>query len=853
MRRLTTILFSLTFVAIAWGQGSNDNCSDAMMLSLEQVPPCREDGIFTLSISASNEGATPSLPFFQLNNFFGDGQALNGPVADVWFALQVQSNRLQIDLEGMLADPVLVLFQAAGGCAQKFPVAFSRGSGKLEAKTEPGLDYLLLVSGGELSDQGGFTLAVQSYNDCSVCAGRRGRLSAVPAPENGAYLPGQSVQFCYEITQWDPGQALEWLHGLQLAFGPAWDLSTLQTMPPVACSAPYGQWGWYDSWQSCMSGQSFGPGFAFDSQLGLLCAGGSPLDGDPGNNFGDGLCGNLIGPGPLPLEFCWTIQVKNDFSTGDPTNLNLQLSLLGDGYSSSWMPFHCGTQATTDFLATARPAIPLLPEVTLVQAPCINNCNGILSISGVYAGASWSYTLKNGSGNSVFSGSAINGSLSLGNICAGAYELELSNVSLGIQHFIPIEVPARSYPNATASFIPACSTGQLMQLSSNNSSLGQFVVHSWQGPGGFFSTQPSPVISSPGTYTLTLIVDGCAGQPIQVEAPATMPSVECMADSDNVLFTWAALPHDTAYQLNVLSGHSGSFVADTAFFVNGLAPGEAVSIELAALGTGPCPLVTVTAACTTPSCPPLTIAPDTVICPGGQAQLWLDAPTGSTIEWSPASSLSCTDCPAPLAQPTATTTYIATVNTPSGCIYTEQTRVHLNSLPDGILPSQALYYCPGEAFTVCLPPQNTYLWMSPFGFITTGNCLNFVNPTASLAGLYRIQVRLPGGCRFTETLRLQVHPDCGGLLPPWMLSQAPAETSGMAVFPNPASSFIMVELPQAGPAELVLFDLSGRLVLRWHTQEQLTRLPLNGLPNGAYLLQVTTPQGRESKRVMVAR
>jgi hypothetical protein len=91
------------------------------------------------------------------------------------------------------------------------------------------------------------------------------------------------------------------------------------------------------------------------------------------------------------------------------------------------------------------------------------------------------------------------------------------------------------------------------------------------------------------------------------------------------------------------------------------------------------------------------------------------------------------------------------------------------------------------------------------------------------------------------------------LLSPWMLAQAPPESSGMTVYPNPGSSFLMVELPQAGSAELILYDVSGRQVLRVHTQEQLTRLSLHGLPNGAYLLQATTPQGSESKRVMVAR
>jgi hypothetical protein len=849
------MLFSLLLTAIAGAQVANDFCSDARLLSLGQAPPCLEDGISALAISASNTGATPSLPDLRLSDSFGTGQTVEGPLADVWFVLQASANRLQIELEGELQDPVLVLFQAQGDCDAKFPVALSRSSGSLLARTEPGQRYLLMVGGGELADQGDFSLHLAAYNDCSTCAGRRGRLQVSPAPEAGAYLPGQTVQFCYEITLWTPGQALEWLHALQVQFGPGWDRSTLQTQAPQACSAPYGQWGWYDSWQSCMSGQTFGPGFAFDSQWGLLC-GGAPFDGDPGNNYGDGLCGNPASAGPLPLEFCWTIQVKDDFSTGEPTELNLQLALLGDGYSASWMPEHCGVQATADFLAVARPPGPLEPLVTLTQIPCLNNCNGILSISGVYSGNAWSYTLRNGAGNTVFSGAAINGSLSLGNICPGDYELTLANAALGIEHRIPIEVPARDFPGVDVGFELDCALGVPVRLRSNGTGQGQFVVHAWQGPGGFFSTQVNPAITAPGRYELTLIVDGCAGQPIEVEVPRILPELSCVPDSEAVLFTWDALPQDTAYRLELAGGQTGIWLSETAFLVQGLAPGELAELELTVLGEGLCPEVTVAASCAALECTPLDVAADVAICAGGQAQLWVDAPVGSSIEWSPAATLSCADCPDPIAQPAATTDYTAAVLTPSGCAYTVQTTVYVNSLPPGALPAEPVEFCLGEAFSICLPPGNSYVWMSPFGFVTTGSCLTVVNPTAHIAGLYRIQVRLPGGCRFTETLRLQIGTDCGGSaadLAPVALPQAPDGPAGLAVYPNPASDYFELSLPAAEPTELILSDLSGRPVRRLHVQEQQTRMSLEGLPGGVYLLQAITPQGRFSQRVAVVR
>ena len=184
MRRLVTLFLNVSIYLMAWGQPGNDHCSNALPIPLEPPPACREDGVFSTTISGTSEDATASTPYVLLSDYFGNGGAVSAPVSDVWYGLFPQGSRLDIQLEGALPGPVLALFQA-DNCDNKIPVALSSGNGKLEADVEPGQRYLLMVGSGSLAGQGTFTLSVQSYNDCSTCGQRRGFLQAFPPPENG--------------------------------------------------------------------------------------------------------------------------------------------------------------------------------------------------------------------------------------------------------------------------------------------------------------------------------------------------------------------------------------------------------------------------------------------------------------------------------------------------------------------------------------------------------------------------------------------------------------------------------------------------------------------------------------------
>jgi gliding motility-associated-like protein len=73
------------------------------------------------------------------------------------------------------------------------------------------------------------------------------------------------------------------------------------------------------------------------------------------------------------------------------------------------------------------------------------------------------------------------------------------------------------------------------------------------------------------------------------------------------------------------------------------------------------------------------VAGDTTICAGGSAPLL--ATGGFLYNWTPATGLSCTTCPNPIASPAATTTYNVQISDGNQCIYNLQVTVGVSGFP----------------------------------------------------------------------------------------------------------------------------------------------------------------------------
>ena len=86
---------------------------------------------------------------------------------------------------------------------------------------------------------------------------------------------------------------------------------------------------------------------------------------------------------------------------------------------------------------------------------------------------------------------------------------------------------------------------------------------------------------------------------------------------------------------------------------------------------------------------------DTSLCIGDSYTLTVSG--FDSYAWSPAAGLSCTDCPSPTIQPTATTTYTLLATTDLGCFKTDTFTVDLLPL---LTATDTIEFCPGDTVTI---------------------------------------------------------------------------------------------------------------------------------------------------------
>ncbi|MCB0565679.1 MAG: T9SS type A sorting domain-containing protein, partial [Phaeodactylibacter sp.] len=288
-------------------------------------------------------------------------------------------------------------------------------------------------------------------------------------------------------------------------------------------------------------------------------------------------------------------------------------------------------------------------------------------------------------------------------------------------------------------------------------------VGEWTGPGVDDATDTfHPSIAGAGQHELiyTYTDAGCTVNDtlhITVEQALETAMVTCEASPTMVIFSWPVLPQDTGYQVTVLTGQDGDFIGPTTYAIAGLSTGEAVTIKVTALGIGACGQTTVSSSCLPTGCPMVEVSSDTMICPGSSIQLSVETEGWDTFEWSPASSLSCADCPNPYAFPSFTTTYTLIAGNAAGCADTVAVTVYVGEIPDSYIPDGPLYFCEGEPLEICLPETGLPFWVGPNAFISTEQCLAFENATADIAGPYYAILRT-NGCRFSKRFVLEPAP-----------------------------------------------------------------------------------------------
>lgn len=87
---------------------------------------------------------------------------------------------------------------------------------------------------------------------------------------------------------------------------------------------------------------------------------------------------------------------------------------------------------------------------------------------------------------------------------------------------------------------------------------------------------------------------------------------------------------------------------------------------------------------------------------------------------------------------------------------------------------------------------------------------------------------------------------------PWVSINDISTNQPIPIYPNPNNGLFTIDLPSAKQAEMIISDISGRVILKEKvTDKRKYRIDIRNQPKGIYLLQLTTSEGMYHAKVQV--
>ncbi|MFN8287186.1 MAG: gliding motility-associated C-terminal domain-containing protein [Chitinophagales bacterium] len=668
-----------------------DLCSTACDLgTLPSPPPCVSGTSIsqgnTATFNLSNIGATAGNPYSQIGS-------CAAPSADVWYRFTATGTQLQIAINSDPTNPLNtpnVSLYNGNNCNALLPLVCYTGSGgnlvqQTYAPITPGDVYYLQIAGADPNDQGLFTLLIKNNYDCDNCL-LADNLTATPAPTNGTYPPNTTVNFCYTVSNYNQ-TAANWLHGVDLNFGPGWNMSTLTpvSIPPSCATTTGAFWGFYQSVTGSNSGVTYGPGFFYETSSGNA---GGAIDANPGNNFGDQGVGTSC-----PVTFCWSITTNPAGSCVNGTSLAVNINTLGDYESGSWSSTGCQNDPVGNFISTLSCCNP--PTMASTTTSCGLN-NGTATATGSAFGP-WDYTWSNSSGVIVGTSTAVNGPNTISNLASGQYFVTVTDAT-GCTSTGNVQVQSSAGGAATASNTGPYCAGATISLDVTPAGIS----YTWSGPNSFSSTSQSPTISGAtaamaGAYNVTVTyTGGCT-------ATATTTVTISNNLTPSVTPTSVAICAGGSTTLTASGGNtyawsnSGSTAAIT------VSPASTTTYTVTVSNNGACS-ASIAATVTVNNAPTPSINPaGTAICSGGSATL--TAGGGTSYLWSTTAVTA-----AITVSPANTTTYTVTVTDANTCTATTSATVTVNAPPTASIAPATPAICNGNSITLTASGGTSYLW-----------------------------------------------------------------------------------------------------------------------------------------------
>ena len=674
-----TLLFTLLvglFNFNLFAQPANDLCSGAINLGSLPTPGSCTSGIqngAVTTVTGTTVGATAATPYVYQNGCQGAATAMNAPSLDVWYKFTATGTTLNINLTGF-PNANVALWTGACGNLGGYACSIGNAGGTtslIAYQIQIGTTYYISIAGNTDTQTSTFTLNVDNDIDCNNCL-RQSNITANPLPVNGAYEPGQVVQFCYRITQWEQPNT-NWLHGVQVSMGSGWTgVINGVTLPAKCSSGPFspsgGHWIFKPTGIGVVNGVNWGPGFYFEETSNAT---------NPADNLGDNCSGTSSN-----WTFCFSLTVNSTCTPG--SDLGVDINTSGDGESGSWSSPGC----VGDFPTTFNAIGACCPPTTTSTSTCINTTTGTATATPI-AGSAAPFTFLWTPGNQTTQTAT--------DLAPGTYTVTFTDANT-CQKTATVVVASNPLPSApTTSPVTYCQNATTNPLTVT---LSTGCTANWYGTnatgGTASSTAPTPSSAVPGTTTYYV---------------SQSTSLGCEGPRTSLVVTINPLPVVTVNSPTICAGQTATLTASGASTYS-WSPGTStanpysvtptVTTTYTVTGTDLGCTSTATATVTVNPLPVVTVNSPT-ICPTLTAVLTANGAT--TYDWDSGTS---TDNPYSVS-PTATTTYTV-VGTSLGCTGTATATVTVSNSITITVNSPTI--CIGGTAVLTANGATTYDWDS---------------------------------------------------------------------------------------------------------------------------------------------
>jgi len=391
---------------------------------------------------------------------------------------------------------------------------------------------------------------------------------------------------------------------------------------------------------------------------------------------------NLSGMGSSPgpgFSYLWTA-IGGGNITGGPTTLTPSINAQG-GYTLMVTNAANGCTASATTLVSTFTTPPTLNIIQPQPLTCVTTS---VVLPGAVSQPANGFTFSWSTSNGHF----VSGQTSLSPLIdePGLYTLTVQNQANGCT----ATATATATENITPPVAEAGPTSELhcnqpdivLQGSSTTPSSLSFVWSTTNGQIVSGSTTPQPTVDAAGAYSLTVtnLSNGCTAVDqvaiTQVMPPDFTPSAvqpNCLQPKGRIDFGPVA-NGEAPFMYSINSGQT--FMSSPAF--NSLASGDYLLVVEDAYGCTADAAVSLQ----TPLIPTVTLPEIVTIDLGENIQLTplLNIPIAQVAswQWTPPDSLSCTDCPGPIANPIRSIKYVLKIKDLNGCPATASVQVRVN-------------------------------------------------------------------------------------------------------------------------------------------------------------------------------